>query len=290
MRSTGTGLVRLGLACAVGVFLLAGGASAQSAPAPEAGSAVAETGASAKIWLGREQEIEDYLKQIEVKPDDLEAIGTGVTNPFKADLPSGGPVDAFAWKPIRAGTYGGYFESYMTEIAAYELDKLLELGMVPVTVERKVGNKKGAAAMWATDTKSFKELGGLPSAPAAFRERWTIQVLRAKMFDNLIENKDPNLGNWLKDPAWNLLLIDHSRSFGRGKKMIHTLRRVDADLWERIQKLDEPTLTAALKNWITPKQIKAIVARRDTMGKVIEGLVADKGEAAVMLRYKKPIL
>ena len=31
------------------------------------------------------------------------------------------------------------------------------------------------------------------------------QITRAKMFDNLIGNLDPNLGNWLVDPEWNLI-------------------------------------------------------------------------------------
>ena len=30
------------------------------------------------------------------------------------------------------------------------------------------------------------------------------------MFDNLIGNIDPNLGNWLLDEEWNIILIDHS--------------------------------------------------------------------------------
>ena len=42
----------------------------------------------------------------------------------------------------------GYFESYKSEVAAYELDKLLSLNMVPPVVERRVNNDLGAAIMW----------------------------------------------------------------------------------------------------------------------------------------------
>ena len=48
-----------------------------------------------------------------------------------AKLAPGGPVDAIAWKPIRPGRYTGYWESYKSEIAAYELDKFFGLGHEP---------------------------------------------------------------------------------------------------------------------------------------------------------------
>ena len=47
------------------------------------------------------------------------------------------------------------------------------------------------------------------------------------MFDNLICNVDPNLGNWLVDPSWNLILIDHTRSFTTKKDMVHQMTRID---------------------------------------------------------------
>ena len=52
-------------------------------------------------------------------------------------------------------------------------------------------------------------------------------MARAKMFDNLINNRDPNLGNWLVDPAWNLILIDHTRAFAPGKDMVHKMNRIE---------------------------------------------------------------
>ena len=94
-----------------------------------------------------------------------------------------------------------------------ELDKLLDLQMIPPTVEKRVKGELGAAVMWVKPVRSFKELGGPPTPPPTYQAKWNRQLLRAKMFDCLIYNKDPNLGNWLVDPAWNLILIDHTRSF-----------------------------------------------------------------------------
>ena len=242
---------------------------------------------SAKTWLGHEAEIEEYLRTAEILG--MEAIPVGVTSPESGDLAPGGPVDKFAWKQLTPGMRRGFWESYKAEIAAYELDKLLGLGMVPVTVERRIEGDLGAVVMWAAPTESFKELGGTPKPPTRQIGYWTIQLIRAKMFDNLIYNQDPNEGNWLKDPAWNLILIDHSRSFTADDDMTHEdMNRIDRYLWERMQLLDEPTLTTVLGEWLSGREIEAILERRDRMGEIIDELVATNGEAAVLMRYGIP--
>ena len=249
------------LAAAIG----AGVVFAQTAPAT-----------SAKIWIGRAPEIEAYLKSAEVV--DMEELKTGVTRPRRAKLAPGGPVDAIAWKPIRPGRYNGYFESYRSEIAAYELDKLFGLGMVPPTVEKRVAGEVGAAVMWASPTQSFKDLGGVPGQgkvkgpPPAQIATWMGQITRAKMFDNLIGNTDPNLGNWLTDPAWNLILIDHTRAFTSTKNLYHQLTSVDPDLWAKMAALDEPTLTTAVGAWLDKDAIKGILERRNKMKDVVDKL------------------
>jgi len=116
-----------------------------------------------------------------------------------------------AWKALPASAIrSGYRESYKAEIAAYEMDKLLVLNMVPPKVERRVKGDDGVAVMWGSPPKSFKEMGGPPTPPARYLPQWNLQMIRAKMFDDLIGNEDPNLGNWLVDPSWNLILVQRS--------------------------------------------------------------------------------
>jgi hypothetical protein len=260
-------------------------AAAAQSPAPARSSQAAPWGEgaeSARTWIGREAEIETFLRTAQVvsRAD----IPVGVTRPQRCRLAPGGPVDEMAWKAIQPGFYSGYWESYKAEIAAYELDKLLGLGMVPPTVEKRIDGVLGAAVMWAKPTKSFKQLGGAPTPPPAQLAAWTRQLVRAKMFDNLIHNRDPNLGNWLVDPAWNLILIDHTRSFGTGKALTHELTRVDGPLWDRMLALTEASIQGALGPWLIRGEIRAILARRDRMRELVDRLVAAHGEAAVILR------
>ena len=99
------------------------------------------------------------------------------------------------------------------------------------------------------------------------------------MFDNLICNTDSNLGNWLIDPAWNIILIDHSRAFTTDTKMVHPMDRVIRALWVRMQALTEESLTAALGEWLNGDEIGAILERRDRMEEEIAKLVEAKGES-----------
>ena len=94
------------------------------------------------------------------------------------------------------------------------------------------------------------------------------------MFDNLIANRDPNLGNWLVDPAWNLILIDHTRAFTAGTTLVVKMTRVDRDLWERMLAVTEPQLKAALGKWVTGSQIRDVLKRRDAMAAEIARLPA----------------
>ena len=235
-----------------------------------------ESTASAKSWVSRHQEIEDHLKTAEVI--DMSEIGIGVTNPMQATLAPGGPVVTISWKPHTPG------ENYKAEVAAYELDKLLRLNMVPVTVEKRIHGALGAAKMWVAPTQSFEQLGGPPTPPASHLGMWNLQLIRAAMFDCLIYNADLNPGNWLVDPSWNLILIDHNRAFTPLRKLAHELTKIDIDLWEKMKALDEPTLMSVLGEWLSDHQIRAILQRREMMEHTISRLVERRGERDVFVR------
>ena len=118
-------------------------------------ASTAPAAAGAKIWIGQTAQIEQGLKTAEIAR--IEDIGTGVTRPRRAYLKSDGLFESFTWKPLKPGVRRGYFESYKSEIAAYELDKLLGLNMVPPVVEREMDGELGAAVMWVSPTTSVDE-------------------------------------------------------------------------------------------------------------------------------------
>lgn len=227
--------------------------------------------ACANIWHSRATEFEEYLKTAKVEK--ITNIPIGVTRPRRAYMTPGGLVGSFAWKPIRPGMQSGYFESYKSEIAAYELDKLLGLNMVPVVVERRVENDLGAAVMWVEGVRSWESVQPLPK-PAT----WGFQLARMKMFDDLISNSDRNKGNLIVDADWHIYLIDHSRAFVTETKLPQELQNIDRKLWDRMLALDEAGLKTAMGAWLDSRQIQAMIRRRDAMKKKIDALVAKNGQ------------
>ena len=231
----------------------------------------------AKTWVGRYQEVEEYLRTADCVS--MEGLGAGRAG--RCTLPPGGPVSRMAWKPVSPGVYRGFFESYKAEIAAYELDKLLKMDMVPPAVEREIQGNKGAAIQWLENVFQWK-VGDAPGESK--RADWEKQLVRMTMFDNLIGNHDRNLANVLRDGAWNLILLDHVRTFQPRTDLPSRLSRVDGDYWDRIQGLTSAQLDAKLGPWLDENQITAILDRRERMEAEIDGLVAERGTAAVLLR------
>jgi hypothetical protein len=165
------------------------------------------------------------------------------------------------WKVLPPGRRDGYWESYKAEIAAYELDKLLRLDMVPPAVEREVNGETGAAVMWIEGVKSVKETGGkVPSGPA-----WDTPIRRMLMFDNLIGNPDRNAGNILIGLPGELILIDHSRAFTDDRQLLRKIPRVDGALWDRMQTVRPEDFSRTLSPWMDGGAVTAVVERRKQM-------------------------
>lgn len=230
---------------------------------------------SAKIWEGREAQFEEFLRTATVLK--IEAIPIGVTKPQRAYVEPGGLCESFAWKVLPPGIHKGFWDSYKSEVAAYELDKALGLGMVPVTVERRIKSDTGAAVLWLKGVRSWEEALRAPKSAS-----WSRNVVRMKMWDNLVGNSDRNKGNILVDHAGNFFLIDHSRAFTTEKKLYQQLENIDMELWNRMLALEAETLKAAIGKWVGNGEIKAILQRRERMKKEIDAILAKRGDAAIL--------
>jgi hypothetical protein len=222
------------------------------------GPPVAAQEPGSKIWVGRYQEIEEYLRI-----SDCVSLRWFAPNwAAQCALRPGGPVARMAWRSRPPGVYQGFGENYKAEIAAYELDKLLKMDMVPPTVERQLEGNKGAAQLWVENVVDGLD-PAVPEGP--MRVHWDNQLARMVLFDNLIGNRSRNQRNMLRDRAWNLILIDHSRAFGTGAELLHARRGIDDRYWARIEGLTRAQLDAALGPWLDEHQIGAILDRRERL-------------------------
>ena len=105
-----------------------------------------------------------------------------------------------------------------------------------------------------------------------------------RVFDALIANTDRNAGNIVVDPNWNMVFVDHSRSFSDTLKIPHLdrLERIDRPFFGRLKALEYHTIQAALGQWLrNPRCASALMARRNRIVKHFETLAAKKRELAV---------
>jgi hypothetical protein len=237
-------------------------------PAPEAGKC-------SLVWAGHETEIEQLLAKGKVGK--MEDVPIGVTKPQRATLEDA-PL-RFAWKPLTPGYSKGFMESYKAEIAAYKLDRLLGLNMVPPIVERNMNGKNGAAVYWVENVRGWS----VEKPPQGPEPSWSLQLTRMKMFDLLIANIDRNQGNLIYDSDWHLFLIDHSRAFTGKKdlKGVAPLGRVDRELWNKMAALTIEDLDRGLEKWVGNNEKKALLQRRDLMAKTIAEMIQKRGEKSV---------
>jgi hypothetical protein len=241
--------------------------------------APAATAACSLSWIGHEAEIEAFLSSGKITR--MEAVPIGVTKPKRGYLEPG-PVARFAWKQLPPRRVSGYMESYKAEIAAYHLDRLLDMHMVPPVVERKIDGLVGAAMLWVEDTKGWD----LKKPVQGPEPGWSKQISRMKLFDQLIGNIDRNQGNLIYDADWHLFLIDHSRAFTARKSLdgIAVPGVIDAALWKRIEALTPEEVERTLGAWLSKDEQEAIFARRARMQQAVAKLVKEKGAARVFLQ------
>jgi hypothetical protein len=220
-------------------------------------------------------------------------VGEGITSPERLDLSDGTRRLRAVWKTIDVHKFGvtnltsgdevDFRDSYRSEVAAYELDKILGFGLVPPTVERKIDGRTGSLQLWVEGalTEDRRKKQGLePSDP----QTWNAQVFRLRLLNNLTYNTDyRNIRNVLVDGSFRVHAVDFSRAFRIQTKLIQPkdLDRFSRSALDRLAALDKATLKERLGRWLDDGQIRALLARRDAILELAQKRAAEKGEAAV---------
>jgi hypothetical protein len=164
------------------------------------------------------------------------------------------------------------------------LDKLLDLNMVPVSVERKVGGEMAAVTWWVDDVAGTELDRKKKKMEPPDLKSWNQQMYVCRVFDQLIYNTDRNLGNLLITKDWKIWMIDHTRAFRRMKDLQNPKNLVQCDrrLLANLRSLDKDSLNQKLGHYLADMEIDAILGRRDKIVKFFDEQVAQKGGTAVL--------
>jgi hypothetical protein len=248
-----------------------------------------------------DEEIEGYLRTASVKS--MEKIPVGVTRPKKALLDRDGLRVHAAFKYIieekemirdptatgRGKLYLNWKDSYVYDVAAYHVDRLLKLERMPPVVLRRLKGNDGSLQIWLEGTiteNERREEGIKPPEVARFnQQRSTMHI-----FDNLVANRDTNLGNTLIDGNWRLWYIDCTRCFGSSPDLLYpdAITHCDRQIWRALKELDRSAAEEALSPFLGPAEIDALFKRRDQLVELLQARIDLWGEDIVLFDQRPP--
>ncbi len=162
---------------------------------------------------------------------------------------------------------------YQHEVAAYRLDRMLDLGMVPVAVLRKVDRRPGAVSYWlssALDLPYIREHGRRDLIEALGP-----QIAEARIFTALVGTRDrDDAAKMLIPPERKIMIADNSKGFPLSTEIEDLLVLelegfhfeacdMGATLELAMRELDREALQAEVGDYISAAQIEALLVRRD---------------------------
>jgi hypothetical protein len=224
-------------------------------------------------------EQEAFLKKAKIVR--TRSASKGVTGTLRATLSDGTLTHDASIQTIdqtmrefrsNRGVELNFVDSWRYNVAAYRIDRVLELGMIPPSVERSYNGKTGSFTWWVDEVLMDEGERLKQKKPAPDINQWNEQMWHVRLFDQLIANVDRNLGNLLIDKSWTVWMIDHSRAFRLADtlKAPATLSKVDRQVFERLKTLDEETLKTTVEDYLTRAEVRALLARRDEIVALFE--------------------
>lgn len=207
-----------------------------------------------------------------IDDDMLESI---LSNGTIIDLKSVGA----AWRLLQIAAFDktvfAYFnalpaaQGFAPEIAAYRLDRMLGLYMVPVTVRRDIAGQQGTLQFVPESTLS--EVDRVAEGKGN-RAICSMEKQRAAMhvYDALINNPARTPLSMLYDTGdWMLILVNHVDSFGtrddRPAYLTDTRLAIGNEWRNALQNLDDEKLYDNLGDVLDKDRITALARRRDAL-------------------------
>ena len=160
-------------------------------------------------------------------------------------------------------------KGFVPELAAYRLDRMLGLDMVPVTVRREIAGQQGTLQHVPEDTLTERERvitgEGSHASCSTSKQRGAMYV-----FDALIHNPARTPLSMLYSPDnWQLMLVDHTDSFSTQKDRptyLQNIRLRIGDQWRKaLLEIDDGKLRENVGDVLDKKRLAALASRRDTL-------------------------
>ena len=254
------------------------GSSAKASPVPETRSL------SQQLSGMDDATLEEFMRTAPIVK--VEKLDTGITNPKRVTQSRDGVSNdaVFKYEDTHPDLQNKdkyisrrYNDSdrYVYDVAAYKVDRLLDWQLVPTAVIAEVEGDEGALSDWVENAINERDRLEKEIPFSGYCKQYEQYRMRF-VFDVLIYNEDRNLTNilWTKND-FMMKFIDHSLAFRSTEKRPKQYAKVPLQVSDllrgRLQSLNQDELTQELSPYLHPRQIEAILARRDLILKEAEG-------------------
>lgn len=241
-------------------------------------------------WGDEEQE--QFLLNAEIVS--TRRVKTGITGSRRATLRLGGvehdahiqTIDEYKQRfDGPRGVEINFRDSHKFNVAAYRLDRLVNLHYIPVSVERRVGGEAASVTWWIDDVVMMEIERYRKKIDPPNKEAWNGQMYNVRVFNELVYNTDPNLGNVLITQDWSIRLVDFSRAF-RANRQVRDRKNlrphIDQRFYVGLKNLTAETVTRELSDVLTKSEIRGLIARRDELAEYFDAAIAEHGRDAVV--------
>jgi hypothetical protein len=171
-------------------------------------------------------------------------------------------------------------DCYEYVLASYELDKMLDLNLVPPTVERKIERRKGSLMLFleppvmSEEDRMQKNL--VPPDPVSFNKTLSDLVIFEHLlfFPSLCSQRD--LGNILiqTEKNWKVWMVDLSEAFAPAMRLITGCEITDCsdNLFHKLENLNRDGIQVRLGKYLNDEEISALLVRKDLIIKKVKEL------------------
>jgi len=178
-------------------------------------------------------------------------------------------------------------DSYIYGLAAYELDKLLDLNIYPPVVLRTVNGRKASLQILVNryldeGERRLKDI--IPPDP----EKFSDALEEIKIFEYLVYDEALCLQKDLQDvlitDEWKVWRVDLSEAFRPSPEIIEgcEITRCSRKLYQNMQQTEDKKIRSKLKKYLNEDEISALLKRKNIIIETIKKLIKEKGEEAVL--------
>lgn len=178
-------------------------------------------------------------------------------------------------------------DSYIYGLAAYEMDKLLDINIIPPSVEREVEGQK-ASLMLLIDREMDEGGRRLRKTMPPDPEKFFNALEEIKVFEHLVYSTSLCLESDLEDvlitPQWKVWRVDFSEAFVPSPGLIQgcEITRCSRKFYQNLVSLKDKEIRSKMRKYLNKDEIDTLLKRKKLIIETIRKLIEEKGEKAVL--------